>query len=472
MKFLVSRAAGALFLDPGLGKTRIALQAFATLRARGFAKRALVLAPLKPLFLTWPSEITKWKFNLTFSLLHDDAKTFGVDPAYPGFKPGDRMFQWDRETDIDLLNYDGLSWLVGKHGSEIADRYDVLILDESTKIKNSQTLRFKLLKGIFGTFKRRYALTGSPTPNGLIDLFGQIYALDLGRALGRFITHYRMSYFYPSGYGGYEWNLQPGAEKRIYDRLSPKKETPDLPVLVLRLSAEEELKQSKPIVVDRPVKLPASAMKIYAKLQDEMIVQIKNREVTAVNAAVVTQKCRQLAYGRIYADETPEDFDSGKRRVIKVHSAKIEDLQDLIEELSGQPLLVGYEFHHDLAALREAFPHAKVFDSTTKMAEQKKIETDWNAGRVELLLAQMTSASRGLNLQEGPGHALYYFSLTWNLEDYDQFWQRVGRQGQRKRVMIYRPVAVDTVDEDLVGALGRKAKTQDDLFSALRARYH
>lgn len=470
IKFLIQNGAGGLFLDPGLGKTSIILALVVLLLKRKLINRVLIIAPLNVCYNTWPEEMAKWlEFNdLTYSILHGNKK----DEAY------------EEDTHIHLINPEGLEWLYTK-----ADRdFDMLVVDESSKFKNSNTKRFKIMRKLLPEFSRRYILTGSPAPNGLINLFGQIYLLDLGGALGRYISHYRSNYFFPSGFGGYTWELQPGADEKIYDAISK---------LVLRMAAEDYL-ELPPLISDLDhggptyVDLPDKARRIYNQMETLMIAEIEAGEIVAANGAVASQKCRQIANGGIYLDKTPEIADflelldehgsaslkMGRKTLSKketltveeIHDAKIQAVVSLVDELEGQPTLIAYEFHHDLARLKKALgkdtPHIGGGVSQNK---QREIKQRWNRGEIPVLLGQPSSMAHGLNMQ-GHGRAVIFHSLIWNFEDYDQFIKRIWRQGQKERVFLYHIAARGTVDEIILQRLKEKDFTQQSLFKALKKR--
>lgn len=439
VRLLVEQPAAGLLLDPGLGKTSSVLAALKLWRRRGAAKRLLVIAPLRVAELVWPAEAAKWADfeSLRVHVLHGKGKTAAALA--------------DPDVDIYVINPDGLAWLTQQEWAWP----DVLVVDESTTFKHSRTVRFKLLKSILGRFRRRYILTGSPAPNGLLDLFGQIYVLDFGKALGRYITHYRRAYFVPS-FDGFSWQIAPGADKLIFDRLRG---------LVLRLDAQDYLKLPPRLDVDVHVALPTAARRTYLELEHTLVTQLKTGEVTAVNGGARTTKLRQLANGAVYLD----DLVTTSRRWEEVHAAKLDALAELVGELSGQPALVAYEFAHDLARIRRRLGASIPALSEASGAKLRELERAWNAGEVPLLALQPQASARGLNLQAG-GHTLIWFSLTWDLELHDQLVARIWRQGQRRRVFVYRILARDTVDEDIVTALARKDRTQRTLLDALQRR--
>lgn len=469
-KFMIKCGVAGLFLDPGLGKTAITLDTIRQLFSAGTINRVLIIAPLNVCYNTWPDEIEKWTefSHLTYSILH-------------GLKKDDAYMD---DTHIHLINPEGLAWLASKSDRD----YDVLVVDESSKFKNSATVRFKIIRVMVEEFTRRYILTGSPAPNGLINLFGQIFILDQGNALGRYITHYRNKFFYPTGYGGYTYELQPGAADRIYDAISG---------MVMRLAAKDYLKLP-PLVRDLDVggptfvDLPPKVKKIYDQMETQMIADIEAGEVVAANGAVASQKCRQIANGGIYLDRAPEieDFiemlgvagiDSAQAsrkitprkntfEVENLHDVKVQAVVDLVDSLEGQPTLVAYEFHHDLARLRKALgkatPH---IGGGVSQKRQKELVRAWNVGEIPVLLGQPSSMAHGLNMQAA-GRAVIFHSMIWNFEDYDQFIKRVWRQGQKERVFLYHIVARGTVDEVILKRLKEKDFVQQTLFNELKKR--
>lgn len=450
VKWLLERGAAGLFLDPGLGKTSITLAATSVLRGQQVIKGILIIAPRRPMYLVWPKERDKWTdFNhLDLVILHGKGKE-------------ERLRS---KSDVYMINPEGLRWLFRTLGSDPSRwPFDTLAIDESTKFKNTRTQRFKELKGHLTSFRRRYILTGSPAPNGLEDLFGQMYVLDQGRSLGRYITHYRNEFFNSGGYGGYTHYLKEGADELIYDRIAP---------LVLRMDEKDYL-QLPPLIIAEPrvVELPPEARAAYDHLEEHFKLDLADGTVRAANAAAASGKLRQLANGGIYNDAVP-----GLNRLTTViHHEKDEALVDLLEELEGQPTLVAYEFNHDLARVKLALKAAGFGDVphvgggvSDKTADQ--IERDWNDGKLPVLLGQPQSISHGLNLQ-GKGRALIWYALTWNLEDHDQFIKRIHRKGQKKRVFVHYIVAKDTIDEVMMTALKRKTRTQRALLDALRERY-
>jgi SNF2 family DNA or RNA helicase len=435
--FLIQTPGAGLFLDPGLGKTSMTLHAHLILREAKIIQRTLVIAPMRVMHSVWPGEQAKWTDfkSIKMAVLHGTGK-------------GAKL--WDPTVQMHVINPEGLPWLI----EELKGRkfpWQMLVVDESTRFKHANTKRFKLLKKILPKFDRRVILTGSPAPNGLLDLFGQIYILDGGAALGEFITHYRMNYFDNPDQQGWKWVPRRNAPELIYKKLSP---------LVVRMSAEEYLKLPELIMNRVEVALPSSAMKTYKQMEELLITQVQADTIIAANAAAATSKCRQIANGGIYHEGGTEWTD--------IHEAKLDATEDLIEELQGSPALVAYEFQHDLERLRKRFgADTPYIGGGVPAARFREIERAWNAGDIPILLAQPQSVAHGLNLQ-GTKAAVIWHSLTWNLEDYEQFIRRVWRQGQTERVVVHHIVAKDTIDEAIMMMLKTKDRTQKALLNALR----
>lgn len=401
------------------------------------------------MYMVWPKEIKKWNDfkHLKCTILHGKDKDRNL-------KRGD--------ADIYLMNPEGLRWLFRALGPK-PERwpFDILGIDESSKFKHTKTQRFKELKDQLPKFRRRYILTGSPAPNGLEDLFGQVYCLDLGRALGRYITHYRDEFFDAGGYGGYSYYLKQGAEQQIYKRIAP---------LVLRMDEKDYLDLPPLIKSNHYVQLPDEAQKIYNELETDFKISLEYGEVRAANAATATIKLRQVANGGVYHDAVP-----GERRTsAALHDAKTEILLDLLDELEGQPTFVTYEFKHELDRIRKAlkpqFGDVPYIGGGVSDKRALEIEEEWNAGQLPVVIVNPQSAAHGLNMQKA-GRAIIWYALTWDLELHDQMIKRIHRQGQTKRVFIHYVIARGTVDEALMSALQRKTRTQKGLLDALRLYY-
>lgn len=467
IRFMIANGAAGLFLDPGLGKTSTTLAAFHILKKKGLVRKMLVVAPLRPAYGVWPAEAAKWdEFrHLNVAVLHGPRKT--------------ELLKSD--ADVYVINPEGLEWLV-PHLKALG--IDMLVVDESTKFKHSNTKRFKILKSVLPGFRRRYILTGTPAPNGLLDLFGQIYILDLGNALGRYITTYRMNYFDASGYGGYSWVPRKGHDtctkcssevleglavkgkhdgcggEVVHQKSSGEKIYEKLKPLVLRMSAEDYLDLEPYISNTIYVDLPDNARKVYDQMEDLLITSIESDVITAANAAVAGGKCRQIANGGLYTGDG--------EKWAPVHEAKADAVEELVEELSGKPVLIAYEYKHDLERLQKRFPDAPHIGGGVSPKEFRAIEVAWNDGLIPVLLAQPQSVAHGLNLQE-VGSAVIWHSLTWNLEDYIQLIRRVWRQGQKERIVVHHIAARKTIDEVILKVVAQKDKNQGALLTALKS---
>lgn len=448
VKWLIAHPEAALLWDPGLRKTSTSLAAFMALRKAGAADKALVVAPLRPAGMVWSKtgELGKWAdfAGLSVSLIHG--------------APRQREEALAADADLYVINYDGLSWLgEGRRLADLCRRgVDLLICDELSKLKHTRTKRFRALRPFLGRFKRRWGLTGSPCSNGLMDLFGQVYTLDLGRRLGQYITHYRFQYFDACGYKGYEWKPKPAAEKQIYAKLKD---------LALSMRAEDHLDLPELVEENLWVSLPEKAQKAYDELEEELITALDEGAVVAANAAVASAKCRQVASGGVYLED---GADATKRQSVFLHDEKTDALKDLVEELQGSPLLVAYEFHHDLDRIRGVLgKKVPAINGGTSMHESAALIAKWNRGELPVLCGHPQAMGHGLNLQEY-GHHVCWYTLTWNYELYDQLNRRLYRSGQKNRVVVHRILARKTVDEAVAKALLTKGRGQDALLEALK----
>lgn len=466
LKFLIEHAAAGLFASPGTGKTSVVYAAFEYLRRKGVAQRMLVIAPLRPAQLVWPAEAQKWAdfAHLRIEVLHGPKK----DEALA------------RDADVYVINPDGLDWLLGASKGKSAmgnttvscdvaafrkHRFDTLVVDELTMMKDTRSQRHKALRCILDTFSRRWGLTGSPAPNGLLDLFGQIYCLDRGRSFGPYITHFRQKYFLPA-WNGFGWVIRRGAEDEIYEKLRP---------LVLRLEAADYV--DMPDLIENVITfdLPPSAQIIYNKLEEDFIVRIGENLITAANAGVASVKLRQVASGGLYLD--PEVINLFRRKPLRpmagrdwamIHDEKTELLADLVNELQGVPLLVAYDFKHDLERIKSRFGEdVPVIGGGTSSKRAAQLERAWNEGDLPLLLGHPQSMGHGLNLQKA-GNQVCFYTPTYNLELHQQFINRVQRQGsEHKQVFVHYLTARGTIDEVIMQAIKGKARIQDLLLEAL-----
>jgi SNF2 family DNA or RNA helicase len=414
VELLLEQQCLGLLLDPGKGKTSIILAAHKKLRDAKLIRRSLVIAPLRPAWLVWPAEQKKWRQfeDIKLEILHGKNKEKA-------------LFS---DADVCVMNPEGLEWLSKFDLKKLG--FDMLDVDESTKFKNSNTKRFKLLRKLVSKFRRRTILTGDIRPKGLLDLFGQIYILDEGAALGQYITQYRNNYFYPSGYGGYDWKIQEGGEERILEKIRP---------ITIRISAEGDgtLPEESPKIVE--VELPPEARKIYDDMEEELISQINGGVIVAASTAVASGKLRQIANGGVYDEFGSYHF---------IHDCKAQAVFDRVEELNGMPALVAYEFSHDLERLRKVFGKDTPFiGGGVSTKRSLEIEREWNLGNIPVLLGQPASMGHGLNLQQSSNRVIWH-SLTYNWEYYNQFNKRVRRRGNPfKQVYIDHIIAKGTVDE-------------------------
>jgi SNF2 family DNA or RNA helicase len=463
VKFLLEHAAAALFLDPGLRKTSITLAALTFLIKKGLVSKVLIVAPLRVCYSVWPAERDKWTdFNhLKLAVLHGKDK--------------DELLKQD--ADIYVINPEGLDWLLDMQKTRLPSGkvkvtvdlarwkrlgFDTLVIDELSKFKHTNTNRYKAMKLVLHTFGRRWGLTGSPASNGLLNLFGQCYMLDQGRSLGPYISHYRTKYFNP-GFDGFSWILKEGADEQIYERVRP---------LALRMAAEDYIDMPKLIENNIKVELPDDVLKVYLELEQDLITRLKKGTVRAATAAAASMKCRQVANGGIYLDQEVKalvKLPKSARDWVDLHDLKTDVVEELVEELQGSPLLVAYDFNHDLARLQARFgKDVPYIGSGVSPKKSKVIEDAWNRGELPLLLAHPQSAGHGLNLQESGFHVAWH-SMTWDYELYDQFIRRIRRSGQQaKRVYVHHIMASGTIDEVMLLALKSKDRGQQALFSALQ----
>jgi len=446
----------ALLLDPGMGKTAITLASICVLQHHKAIESALVIVPLRPLHLTWPAEVAKWdQFkHLKVSIVHGTA--------------AQRLAAIEAKADVYLINPENTAWLVALLQGSLGlfgRKPGLLVVDESTRFKNAQSVRFKALKTLLPLIDRRAILTGTPSPQGIEDLFAQMQIVDDGKRLGRFVTHFRKLFMYatPLRIGGGrtidEWHVRPGGERMVADAIAD---------VSLRLQAEDYLTMPAINYNIIPVALPTAVRSVYNKLADDLVAQTeKGVTLTAVTAAAAVMKLRQITNGWAYGTDGQSHH---------VHDAKLDALADLVEEQSGSPILVAVAFLHEVDAIREKLKD--VLPKGTKVPylgggvtrlEADRIMAAWNDGETPVLLAHPTSVAHGLNLQSG-GHAVCWFGLTWNLEEHIQFNARVYRQGQTKPVVVHYLTAKDTVDEDIAKALASKADVQASILNRLKGK--
>ena len=436
--FIEAKPISALLLDMGLGKTVITLTALNDLLFDSFdAHKVLIIGPLRVARDTWPAELGKWSHlkGLRSSL------AVGSEEA--------RIRALRAKADIYIINRENVEWLVDRSG--VPFDFDTVVIDELSSFKNCRSIRFRSLSKVRMRISRIVGLTGTPASNGLMDLWAEFRILDCGKRLGRFITHYREAYFRPDKTNGqvvFSYKPLPGAEDAIYRQISD---------IAISMRAADHIKMPELVSNTYRVGLSEKERKVYESLKDEMAIDIGKDEITASNAAALSNKLLQLANGAIYTDE---------KGVREVHQRKLDALEDLIEAANGKPLLVAYWFKHDLSRiegrLREKGIAYEKLDSASSIGR-------WNEGKTAVGLIHPASAGHGLNLQSG-GSTIVWFGLTWSLELYQQTIARLYRQGQRdKTVVVIHIIASGTIDEYVMKALSKKEKAQDSLIEAVKA---
>lgn len=428
----------ALFLEMGLGKTAITLDAINRLKYDYLCvRKVLVIAPKKVAESTWEKEAAKWSdfVHLRFS------SALG--------SRADRIAALNSPADIYLINRENTQWLVEYYKYKWP--FDTVVIDESSGFKNHQAKRFKALKLVRTRINRMVLLTGTPSPKSLMDLWAQIYLLDGGQRLGKTITAYRDAYFVPDKRNAqviYSYAPKEGAEAAIYKRISD---------ICISMRSEDYLELPELIYNDVPVMLDKKAAQTYKKLERDLLLEIDETTITAGTAAALSNKLLQLCNGAVYDEDG---------NVIELHSCKIDALLETIEQLGGEHAIICYNFKHDKNRLLKAL--AKT-GKRTAVYEGSKQEQEWNSGGIDLLLVQPASCGYGLNLQAG-GHHVIWFGLTWSLELYQQTNKRLHRQGQPYPVIVHHLIVKGGVDEDVISALHNKDKTQESLLNALRVR--
>ena len=431
--FILVHKVSALFLDCGLGKTITTLTAINELMYDSFEiSKVLIIAPLRVAQSTWKDEIEKWDHLnlLRYSIAVGDEK--------------ERLKALKQTSDIYIINRENVDWLVTKSGIDF--NFDMLIIDELSSFKSHTSKRFKSLLRIRPYFERVVGLTGTPSSNGLMDLWAEFRVLDLGERLGRYITHYRNEYFLPDKRNGaviFSYKPQPNAEERIYHRLAD---------MTISMKSTEYLKMPELILNELEINLDEEDQIKYKKFKKEMVMTIQEKEIDAINAASLSNKLIQLANGSIYDED---------KKFYEVHNKKLDKLEEIIESANGKPVLVAYWFKADKERIEKRFKVKEI-----KTADDIK---QWNMGMINLALIHPASAGHGLNLQSG-GSTLVWFSLTWSLELYQQTNARLYRQGQKDTVVIHHLITKNTIDEDIMKSLKRKDKTQESLMRAVKAR--
>ena len=434
-EYIKTHPIAAVLLDMGLGKTSITLTAIWDLLFDSFeAHRVLVIAPLRVARDTWPSEIEKWDHlkMLTYAVAVGTEK--------------ERKAALLKPTDICIINRENVQWMIEQSG--IPFDFDTIIVDELSSFKNHQSKRFKSLMKVRPQVKRIVGLTGTPSANGLMDLWAEFKVLDMGQRLGRFIGMYRDTYFKPDKRNGqiiYSYKPLPGADEAIYRQISD---------ITISMKASDHLKMPELIMNNVSVELSDKERERYEELRQTLVLQLPETDITVANAAALSGKLLQMANGAIYDDDGEP---------IRIHDRKLDALEDLIEGANGKPVLVAYWFRHDLDRIRSQF--------TVREIKTSADIRDWNAGKIPVGVIHPASAGHGLNLQSG-GSTLVWFGLTWSLELYQQTNARLWRQGQSETVVIHHIITDGTIDQLVLKALQSKEKTQDSLIAAVKAELY
>lgn len=432
-KFILENPISAVLLDMGLGKSVITLTAIFDLCLDSFeVSKVLVIGPLRVARDTWPTEIKKWD--------HLKELKFSVAIGSEAQRKAALM----QKANIYLINRENVDWLINQSGMPFD--YDMVVIDELSSFKSYSAKRFKSLLKVRPKVKRIVGLTGTPSSNGLMDLWAEFRVLDMGERLGRFITHYRNKFFDPDKRNGqmiFSYKPKAGAEDAIYRLISD---------ITISMKSTDYLKMPECIINEVLVTFSEREQKSYDSLKKDLVLSLKGEEIDAVNSAALSNKLCQMANGAVYGED---------KKIFLIHDRKLDALEDLIESANSKPVLVAYWFKHDLARIKKKFKIREI--------QTSKDITDWNNGEIEVALIHPASAGHGLNLQAG-GSTLIWFGLTWSLELYQQTNARLWRQGQNETVIIHHIIAKGTIDEDVMKALKKKEKVQSDLIDAVKAK--
>ena len=431
--FIINNPISAVLLEMGLGKSVISLSAINELMLDYFdVSRTLVIAPLRVANSTWPDEIKKWDHlkHLNYSVVIGSEK--------------ERLDALGKPAHIYLINRENVDWLITKSG--IPWKFDMVVIDELSSFKSYQAKRFKSLLKVRPKLKRIVGLTGTPSSNGLMDLWAEFRLLDMGERLGRYITYYRQNFFVPDKRNQqmiFSYKPKDGAEKKIYSLISD---------ITISMKSKDFLKMPECIMNEVIVTLSDKEQKLYNSLKQDMVLSLEEKEIDAINAAALSNKLLQMSNGAVYNDD---------KESIHIHDRKLDALEDLLEGANGKPVLVAYWFKHDLEKIKDRFDVREI--------KSAKDISDWNEGKIPVALIHPASAGHGLNLQAG-GSTIIWFGLTWSLELYQQTNARLYRQGQDSTVVIHHILTKGTIDEDVMKALKAKEKIQDALIDSVKAR--
>lgn len=430
-----------IWQDMGLGKTVTTLTAVKELKYNRFQVcKVLVIAPKKVAEGTWTKEAAKW----------DHTKMLRVSPVLGS--QAKRIRALNTPADLYVINRENVCWLVDYYRN--AWPFDMVVIDESSSFKSHSAKRFKALAGISSRISRMVELTGTPSPNGLADLWSQVYLLDGGERLGKRYSQFRERYFQPDKRGAdgmvYSYEAKPGTEESILAKISD---------ICISMKAEDYLELPDLTYHEVPVELDKKSWKAYQDLERKMILELPEDDelISVTSAAALSNKLLQLANGAVYDED---------RQVHEVHDCKIEAFLELVESLQGKPVLVFYNYQHDRERILKALAKSELRIRELKTTQD---EDDWNAGRIDILLTHPASSAYGLNLQQGGNHVIW-FGLTWNYELYTQANKRLHRQGQVNKVIIHHLVSTGTRDEDVMTALKRKDDVQNWVMESLKAR--
>lgn len=438
IEFIKKNPIAAILLDMGMGKSSITLTAIMELMYDSFeVSKVLIIAPLRVAKHTWSGEIEKWEHlkGLRYSIVVGTV--------------AQRKKALQKDADVYIINRENVPWLIEQSGMPFD--YDMVVIDELSSFKNWQSKRFRSLMKVRPMVKRMVGLTGTPSSNGMMDLFAEYKVLDMGARLGRFIGQYRLNYFKPDRVNGpivYSYKLLPGAEQQIYEKIDD---------ITISMKATDYLEMPELISTEYPVYLSASELDTYEEMKKDLVLSLPGGEITASNAASLSGKLSQMANGAVYTDD--ESY-------IEFHDKKLDALEDIIEAANGQPLMVAYWYKHDLTRIEKRLDALGV--------KYQKLDTDasiekWNRGELPVALVHPASAGHGLNLQSG-GSTLVWFGITWSLELYQQTNARLYRQGQTAScVKIIHLISKGTIDERIVKALSDKDNTQAALIDAVKA---
>ena len=431
--FILNNPISAIFLECGLGKSVISLTAINDLMLDYFdVSRTLVIAPLRVANSTWPDEIKKWDHlkHLNYSVVIGSEK--------------ERLDALGKPAHIYLINRENVDWLITKSG--VPWKFDMVVIDELSSFKSYQAKRFKSLLKVRPKIKRIVGLTGTPSSNGLMDLWAEFRLLDMGERLGRYITYYRQNFFVPDKRNQqmiFSYKPKDGAEKKIYSLISD---------ITISMKSKDFLKMPECLMNEVIVTLSDKEQKLYDSLKHDMVLSLEGNEIDAINAAALSNKLLQMSNGAVYNDD---------KESLHIHDRKLDALEDLIEGANGKPVLVAYWFKHDLEKIKDRFDVREI--------KTAKDISDWNKGKIPVALIHPASAGHGLNLQVG-GSTLIWFGLTWSLELYQQTNARLYRQGQDSTVVIHHILTKGTIDEDVMKALKAKERIQDALIESVKAR--